>query len=37
MLVGLKELVTLDDGLRYSLVPWLNPDKYTEKWGKKRD
>ena len=33
MLVGLRELVILNEGLRYSLVPWLNPDKYTERWG----
>jgi len=27
--MGLKQLITVNDGLRYSLVPL----KYTERWG----
>lgn len=34
MLVGLKRLITSNDGLRYSLVPGIQfPIKYTERWG----
>ena len=33
MLVGLRSLINFYDGLRYSLVPRLNPDKYIERWG----
>ena len=33
MLVGLRSLINFYDGLRYSLVPGLNPDKYLEREG----
>jgi hypothetical protein len=33
MLVGLRELVILYDGLRYSLVPSIIDNKYIERWG----
>ena len=33
MLVGLKSLAHFYEGLRYSLVPRLSPDKYIERWG----
>ena len=33
MVLGLRSLINSNEGLRYSLVPWLNPDKYSERRG----
>jgi hypothetical protein len=33
MLVGSRDLVNLNDNLKYSLDPRLNPDKYVERRG----